>query len=141
MPPSRPDNAKIHIAKKQLGLSDDVYRDILWIRYKKDSSAKLSSAQGRDLVEHFKTLGFKVKRKQNSKTSPKYEDKRMQKVVALWITLAQAGVVKNKANYALQKYVKRMTGKGNLRWCDGADLNLLIEGLKAWGIREDVDLD
>ena len=44
MPPSKADLAKIHIAKKELGLSDDVYRDILRSRFgkTKDSAAKLT---------------------------------------------------------------------------------------------------
>ena len=132
MAPSRVDLAKIHIAKKELGLSDDAYRDILRMRYKKDSAAKLSSAQARNLVDHFKTLGFRVKRKKNSKASPKYDNPQMRMVVALWITLGNEGVVKNKADQALQKYVKRMTGKDNLRWCDGMDLDRIINSLKKW---------
>ncbi|MBU0944254.1 MAG: regulatory protein GemA [Proteobacteria bacterium] len=141
MAPGRAELAKIHIAKKELGFSDDAYRDVLRMRYKKDSAAKLSSAQARNLVEHFKTLGFSVKRKNNSKISPKYDDGQMRKVVALWITLGNEGVVKNKSDQALQKYVKRITGKDNLRWCDGVDLDRIIESLKKWANREDVELE
>ncbi|MBU0946938.1 MAG: regulatory protein GemA [Proteobacteria bacterium] len=141
MAPDRAELAKIHIAKKQLGLSDDAYRDVLQMRYKKDSAAKLSSAQARNLVDHFKALGFRVKRKKSSKTSPQYDDGQMRRVVALWITLGNEGVVKNKSDQALQKYVKRMTGKDNLRWCDGGDLDRIIESLKKWAKREDIELE
>lgn len=141
--------AKIHIAKKELGLSDDLYRSILQTRYKKDSAAKLSRFEAGDLVEHFKGQGFKVKRIKKtslpanpaSTASPSYEEPMMRKIVAIWITLAQAGVVKNGSDKALQSYVKRMTGVENLAWCGGRDLYLLIEGLKKWAKREDVNLD
>ncbi len=136
MPPTNAEYAKINIACKQLGI--DKY-NLIADRYGLESSKQLTRQQTLDLLLHFKALGWKPVRKKSftkkNKTSPHYEDARMRKVVALWITLADAGVVKNRANYSLQKYVKRMTGKDNLRWCDGADLNVLIDGLKAWGKR------
>jgi len=60
--------AKIHIAKKALGLDDDSYRDVLRNVCKVDSSAKLDS-QGRfKLLKHFERLGWK-------NTRPKYGNK------------------------------------------------------------------
>jgi hypothetical protein len=41
----------------------------------------------------------------------------------------------------MQAYVKRTTKKENLAWCDGGDCSMLIESLKAWADREDVDVD
>lgn len=147
--------AKIHIAKKELGLSDDEYRGILQDRYKKDTAAKLTRFEAEDLVEHFKKLGFKVKRPAASsgqggdqtsttgdhKTSPNYEKPMARKVVAIWITLALAGAVRNGSDAALQSYVKRMTGVDNLAWCDDQQLWRLIEALKKWAKREKVELD
>ena len=142
MSPTNAEYAKIKIACKQLGI--DKYA-LIADRYSLESTKQLTKQQTRDLLQHFGVLGWKPTRgksnSKKSKCSPKYDDPQMRKVVALWITLADAGVVKNRANYSMQKYVKRMTGRDNLRWCDGADLNVLIDGLKAWGKREDVDLD
>lgn len=142
MPPTNAEYAKINIACKQLGI--DKYA-LIADRYSLESTKQLTKQQTIDLLQHFGVLGWKPTRgKSNgkkSKCSPKYDDPMMRKVVALWITLADEGVVKNRANYSMQKYVKRMTGRDNLRWCDGAELNVLIDGLKAWGKREDVDLD
>ncbi len=137
MAPTHAEYAKINIACKQLGI--DKY-GLIADRYGLETSKDLSRQQTLDLLLHFKALGWKPARSRKSKAgsrnSPQYEDARMRKIVALWITLAKDGLVKNSANYALQKYVKRMTGKANLRWCDGADLNILIEALKAWGDRK-----
>jgi phage gp16-like protein len=137
MPPTNAEYAKINIACKQLGL--DKY-DLLADRYGLESSKQLNRQQTIDLLIHFKALGWKPKRKTSSKSSSKYDDPQMRKVVAIWITLAQAKVVRNGSDQALQKYVKRTTGKENLRWCGGADLYQLIESLKQWAAREDVDL-
>jgi len=148
--------AKIHIAKKELGFSDDVYRDILQGRYKKDSAAKLSRFEAEDLIGHFKGLGFKVKRTPGGKagtapgragdsprftSSPTYDKPMARKVVAMWINLALAGVVKYSSDAALQAYVKRMTGVDNLAWCEDGQLWKVVEALKKWAKREGVNLD
>ena len=138
MPPTNAEYAKINIACKQLGL--DKY-NLLADRYGLESSKQLNRQQTMDLLLHFKAMGWKPTRKKNSKASPKYDDPQMRKVVAIWITLGNEGVVKNKSDQALQRYVKRMTGKDNLRWCDGMDLDRIIESLKKWAKREDVELD
>lgn len=138
MAPTKVEYAKINIACKQLGI--DKY-GLLADRYGIESSKQLTRQQTIDLLNHFKSLGWRPQRKKNSKTSPKYPDPMMRKVVALWITLAQAGVVRDKSDQALQKFVKKQTKVENLKWCDGYQLNQLIETLKAWGQREEIDLE
>ena len=56
---SRANLAKIHIAKKELNLDDDIYRDILHVQFKKRSSANLSDLQCVKLLQHFESLGWK----------------------------------------------------------------------------------
>ena len=51
----------IHVAVGQLGLSDQIYRDILHGHFKAESCKDLSYAQASDLIDHFKTLGFRIK--------------------------------------------------------------------------------
>jgi len=51
----------IHVAVGQLGLSDDTYRDILHGHYKAESCKDLTYAQASALIDHFKTLGFRIK--------------------------------------------------------------------------------
>ncbi|MBI4714427.1 MAG: DUF1018 domain-containing protein [Nitrospirae bacterium] len=55
--------AKIHIAKAELGLSEDLYRDILAVQFGAKSCTDLSPRQADQLLEHFKTLGWKPRRK------------------------------------------------------------------------------
>jgi phage gp16-like protein len=48
----------VHVAKKQLGLDDDVYRDILQAFGGTDSAKNLSHSGFRAVMERFKELGF-----------------------------------------------------------------------------------
>ena len=54
----RPLYAKIHIARKQLGMSDDIYRGMLEERFSVNSSSQLSVKQLILLLKHFEDLGF-----------------------------------------------------------------------------------
>lgn len=133
MPPTRAEYAKINIACKQLDIDK---KTLISDRYGLESSTGLTRQQTADLLIHFKILGWRPRAgshgSSNGGGSPRYHDARMRKIVALWITLADSGQVKNRSDGALQKYVKRMTGNDNLRWCQGRDLQALIEGLKQW---------
>ena len=148
MPPSKADLAKIHIAKKELGLNDEEYRDILRYRFgpKKDSAAKLTPGQAFSLLNHFKTLGWKPKGPGKLPGLQVPPDGQSKKIQALWITLAQAGVVRDGSDKALMAYCKRMTatkgtpGKEHLRFCDAQDKWTIIEALKDWAAREGVDV-
>ena len=140
MPPSKAALAKIHIAKKELGLSDEVYRDILKIQCGRTSSAKLTPMQAEQLLRHFKKLGWQPKAAQKLPGMDIPSDGQSQKILALWISLHQAGVIKDRSDKALLAFVKRMTHKDHLRWCDGQDKHKIIEALKDWAKREDVDV-
>jgi hypothetical protein len=48
----------IHVAAVRLGLADEDYRAMLKQRYGVCSAKDLTAAQGKDLIDYFKTLGF-----------------------------------------------------------------------------------
>lgn len=58
--------AKIHIAKKELGLEDEIYRDILYRKFRVRSSKSLADSQAMVLINHFKALGWKEKSKRGN---------------------------------------------------------------------------
>ena len=61
--PSRADLAKIHIAKKELGLDDETYRDILRARCGgKESARDLTPLEAARVLEHFRALGWRPRR-------------------------------------------------------------------------------
>lgn len=138
MPPTNADYAKINIACKELGLDK---HQLLSDRYEIDSSKELSLWQLQDLYKHFKNLGWKAKQGAKNKKSPKYDEPQQRKIVAMWITLHKAGVVRNGSDRALQAFVKGRTGVDNLKWCGCGDCHLAIEALKAMGLRANVDFD
>ncbi len=53
----------IHIAKNELGLDDDLYRDMLFNLFGKRSSKDLTYGQGVELIDHFKASGFVIRGK------------------------------------------------------------------------------
>ena len=55
--------AKINIAKKELGLDDDVYRDLLYRLVKKNSTKDCNPGQLMNILDELKKLGWKNKPK------------------------------------------------------------------------------
>lgn len=51
--------AKIHIAKKQLGLDDGTYRDMLWTLARVRTASELDEHGRRQVLEHLKSRGFR----------------------------------------------------------------------------------
>lgn len=57
--------AAIHTAKRDLGMADDAYRDILWSVARVRSAADLDHAGRMAVLDHFKACGWKPKPKAN----------------------------------------------------------------------------
>ena len=57
--PSRSELAKIHIAKKELSLTDPLYRDLLFILFGKKSARDLDAQEVEELLTHFLSLGWR----------------------------------------------------------------------------------
>lgn len=60
---SNAQKAAIKIAVKQLGMDDADYRDLLLNKFKVKSSVELTAYQAKQLIQHFKSVGFKLVRK------------------------------------------------------------------------------
>lgn len=129
--------AKVHIAKKALSLDEETYRAVIQrlTNGRADSAKALSDAALNDLLQEFKRLGW-----QAQKAAPRTAAKDLLagKVRALWMALAEAGVVRDRSEAALRGYVQRMTGTSDLRFCDAGQKGRLIESLKQWAAREGV---
>lgn len=134
--------AKVHIAKKKLGLDDETYRQLLARLFKgKTSAGDLSVSQLDTLLEHFKAEGFKA-----TKKAPKRAGKRPMaggaealKIRALWLSLYHLGAVRDPSEQALATYVQRTAGVAALQWLRGDQGTKAIEGLKAMAARAGVD--
>lgn len=125
--------AKIHVAKKQLALTDESYRDVLRRITGKDSSGSMTHQELDNVVKEFKRLGFdgtyKPKRAGERKLAGSPQAK---KIRALWITLHQLGAVHNPSEEALSAYVKRICKVDDLHWINSKDANLVINTMRSW---------
>ena len=125
--------AKIHIAKKELGLDDDIYRDILHTQFKKASSRDLSDFQCLKLLQHFESLGWKQAegKKKSHGRKPHNMDKSayLSKIEAL---LAEAGRSWAYAN----GMAKHMYKIDNIQFCDQVQLRGIVSALVKNAIKE-----
>ncbi|WP_353189570.1 regulatory protein GemA [Pandoraea pnomenusa] len=124
----------IHVAKRDLSMDDDTYRQILRRFGKRASSAELSVPDLERVLEHMKRCGFKVRPKAKPSRALA-QDRQSKKIRALWLFLHHLQAVKNPSEEALAAYVKRITGVDALQWIDGAQAERLIETMKRWAMR------
>lgn len=143
--------ARIHIAKKELGLDDDIYRDCIELVTGQRSASKLTIVQLRALIEHFQSKGWSAKastaKNPSSKAGTRYRSTSqrpmVRKIYVLWKILFEAGKVKVKRpdGYAkrMTKTTERPDGVANVEWLSDEDAYAVIEGLKNWITREGLD--
>ncbi|MBN2428447.1 MAG: regulatory protein GemA [Deltaproteobacteria bacterium] len=126
--------AKIHIAKKELGLSDDEYRDVIRsVVPGKDSAADLSDPQLHDLLNRLHEIGWRPRlRRGASRPLPPT----VWKARSLWLELHDMGAVRNPGWTSMARFCKRMTGTQDLRMLDNHQAMVVIEALKDWLHRE-----
>ena len=122
--PNRSDLAKIHIAKKELGLDDATYRGVLWDRYHRESAAELSDSQAADLIDLFRQKGWR----------PASGGQRGL-IHVLWHRLEDAGRIEHPGEEALLAFLKHVSGKEDLRRLTVHDASRAIEILKQWNER------
>lgn len=122
--------AQIHIAKKNLGLDDETYRDMLFTIARVRSSSELDHAGRAKVLDHLKKCGWKPK------TSPMKsrptDDPQINMCRALWLELHAVGKVHNPEEAALQRYAQRQTKIARLEWLNSKQMNTVIESLKQW---------
>lgn len=132
---------KVHVAKKELGLDETLYRDLLFRITGYSSAADCSDEQLIELIDEFKRQGWQAKPKQQvSRAGSKRADhKTARKARALWISLGHLGAVENPSEQALEAFAKRQLGCDRMQWADQTMMFKLIEALKAMALREGWD--
>jgi len=120
--------AMIHIARKQLALTDDQYRALLYGAAGFDSCRDLETEkQYRDIMAAFRNAGYR----QSPRKGRKITDPQMAKCYALWCELYRLGAVAHKEYRAFVSWCDRRLG-GHQDILRGDQKSLLIEELKAW---------
>lgn len=137
----RADLAKVHIARKQLCMTDDDYRALLLkiTRGRTDSAAGLEPKELAQVLAHMKACGFTPRPKgrpaRSGYSRPVVADSpEARKVRSLWLLLHEIGLVRDPSERALGHYCKRVLGVDALQWA-GPGLHVMIEGLKSWAMR------
>lgn len=120
----------IHVAKRELRLDEETYRDMLLGVSGKASSADLSTEELEKVLAHLKRNGFKVRSKRGD--VPQADDAQSRMIRGLWLELHQTGAVRNASEAALAAFTKRMTGVDALQWLTSEQASKLIEELKRW---------
>ena len=128
--------ARVHILKKQAGISDLIYRDILAV-YHVESSALLDKAGLRRLIKHLEELPKPKSQVRNSKNNrfntskpavPLDRQSLMNKIEAL---LAAKGSQQGKSvpwSYA-RAILKRLCGVDSLNWATPEQLHKVVAAL------------
>jgi phage gp16-like protein len=120
--------AMVHIAKKDLGLDDDTYRDVLRRVTGASSSKALSEHELERVVAEFRRKGW------TPKTRTKSSKPAIRLIWALWREMRRSRVHDGDAA-ALRTFVHRMTGVSDPEWLAPEQATTVIEALKQWRSR------
>ena len=118
---------KVHIAKNQLAIDDDVYRDLLEDVTGKRSCKDMDERELHLVLERMRGFGFKNFFPATKDNATKTQ---VDKIRALWIDLAKSELVPD-GESVLLGFVKRQTKVDRLEWLTPKQCNAVIEGLKA----------
>ncbi|MFZ0889582.1 MAG: regulatory protein GemA [Candidatus Binataceae bacterium] len=138
--------AKIHLARKQLGLDEETYREViarLSARFRPeapvDSAGLMTAAERRALIEEFTRLGWQAapprERAEDWISIPEAHPgaAHLRKLLAAAYELERIGAVRaNSTSRWLRRFVKKITGCDALVWLTATDANSVIEALKGW---------
>ena len=123
--------AAIHVAKKQLGLDDDAYRDMLFTVARVRSAADLDHAGRQAVIEHLRKRGFtrpvtRPEPPRDHGRKPAVPADRQALVNKLEALLADAA---RPWNY-VRSMAKRMFGLDQLEWASADQLRRLVAALE-----------
>jgi hypothetical protein len=124
--------AKLHIAKSQLGLDDDIYRASLMRVTGKSSARDMTPKELEACLKDFSNKGFKAVSKAGPSGLPTTA-----KINALWLSGWNLGVIHDPSPRAMEAFIQRQTGIAKAQWLiDGREAAKVIDGLKAWLARD-----
>ena len=128
--------AKLHVAKKRLGLDDEVYREVLRRVTGKSSSADLDSTELGPVLDEFQRMGFR----EGASFTSKLEDfgdwwPQARFIRALWAEVSGLGLLRDSSERALQQFVKRVGKVDRLNWLTPRGAHAVITALKTMKAR------
>ena len=124
--------AKIHIAKKELGLDDDTYRDVLWRVTGKRSCKKMLIGELEAVVKDMEASGFKPKAAPKHGKKPSVVGKREPLMGKIHAMLTDMGLHWNYAHGMADSMFKIK----RLQWLNDSQLYKLTQALSVHQQRE-----
>lgn len=124
--------AKVHIAKKQLNLDDDTYRDVLERVTGKRSCKKMLIGELEAVIKEMETYGFVAKAAPKHGRKPSVVGKRQPLMDKIEAMLADMGLHWNYAHGMAES----MFGIKRLQWLNDSQLYKLTQALSVHQQRE-----
>lgn len=124
--------ARIHIARTQLGMDEDAYRDLLFALERVRSARDLDWGGRKRVLEHLKKCGWKPAPPRKAKASKPAAPGQDGLVHALWAELHATGKVRDPSDAALGSWLKRNHWPERAEWLDNRQILKAIEALKKW---------
>lgn len=122
----------IRVARTQLGMDEEAYRALLLDTLGKRSLEGSTAKEQWCVVEELKARGFRPRPFHKGKEL--VADPQAKKIRALWLTMADCGIVRDRSEKALASCMRRFTGRtledASIKQCQA-----MIEILKKWAGR------
>lgn len=117
----------IHIAKSQIGISEEDYRAVLESTAKKTSCSEMSLFELDEVLKAMKKLGFKVKKLETKDNEIGWDasKEQMNYIKGMWELVAR-----DKSDKALYNFIKRITGAAHPRFMRSANSQKVIVALR-----------
>ena len=136
----------IHVLKSKLRLQDDDYRVLLKGLTLKSSSKDMTDGERQKVRDHLQGLAERAGLVKPTQRRPMPASRfakakadatpKERKVWALWHQLGRDGLVQDTSPKALNAWVHRQVGVSAMQFATSAQMDTLIEALKAWQERK-----
>lgn len=132
----------MEVGRRELQMDDYSFRLLLARHGAKERDGKpsrqtMSLEQLQAAVAEMKQKGFQPRQKKGAKVT-EWREARLNKLRAMWIALAEAGVVRDRSDVALTKFCARITKNARMEWLTTHQLNDCVNALRTWAAREEV---
>lgn len=117
----------IHIAKAQVGLSEEDYRAVLESTTGKTSCSEMTLFELDETLKAMKKLGFRVKKLETKEDEIGWDasEEQMNYIKGMWELVAR-----DKSDRALYRFIRRITGAAHPRFMRSADSQKVITALR-----------
>ena len=115
----------IHVAKKEIGLSDEDYRAILESSAKKSSCSNMNVFELDEVLKTMNKLGFKKLETKESEVGWNTSRVQMDYIKGMWELVAR-----DKSERALYRFIKRITGADHPRFMGAVEAQKVIIALR-----------